>query len=83
MSYWLHRVEKHCNGINILFGENRLIIGFSACANNEDFSCHLRSRRMKSLIEMVHTEMILTLCTGRSIMIYGVSVGLFGISYMI
>lgn len=37
MSYWLHRVEKHCNGINILFGENRLIIGFSACANNEDF----------------------------------------------
>jgi len=37
MSYWLHRVEKHCNGLDILFKENRLTIGFSACAIDTDF----------------------------------------------
>lgn len=37
MAYWLHRVEKHCNGLQILFKESRLTIGFSDCANDPAF----------------------------------------------
>jgi len=37
MSYWLHRVANHCNGLDILFKENRLTIGFADCANDSQF----------------------------------------------
>ncbi len=37
MSYWMHRVEKHCNGLDILFQEKRLTIGFSDCAKDDSF----------------------------------------------
>ena len=37
MSYWMHRVEKHYNGLDILFQEKRLTIGFSDCAKDDSF----------------------------------------------
>ena len=37
MAYWLHRVEKHCNGLQILFEESRLTIGFSDWASDPAF----------------------------------------------
>lgn len=37
MSYWMHRVEKHCNGLDTLFREKKLTIGFAGCANNDSF----------------------------------------------
>ncbi len=37
MSYWMHRVEKHYSGLDILFQEKRLTIGFSDCAKDDSF----------------------------------------------
>ena len=37
MAYWMHRVEKHCDGLDILLQENRLTIGFSDCAEDDLF----------------------------------------------
>lgn len=36
MNYWLHRCENHHSGGAILDKEQRLTIGFSACANSEE-----------------------------------------------
>lgn len=55
-NYWLHRCERHENGLEILDRENRLTIGFADCANDHEMVSVIQSKDQDRNFDRIYKE---------------------------